>query len=82
MLVNIHEAKTQFSKLIDRAVAGEEIIVARNGRPLVRLTPILTEKSVRIPGTWKGKVTLADDFDELPDDLLDAFGMSPKRVKK
>ena len=76
MLVNIHEAKTQFSKLIERAIAGEEVIVARNGHPLVRLTPVVSEMPVRSPGKWKGQVRISSDFDELPVDVMEAFGMT------
>jgi prevent-host-death family protein len=65
--VNIHEAKTTLSALIQRALAGEEVIIAKAGSPLVRLTPIL-DTTQTLPqggyGIWKGKGWVSDDFDE------------------
>lgn len=68
----IHEAKTHLSKLIARAVAGEEVIIARAGEPQVRLVPVAAVvKPKRVPGTMKGKVWLDDRFFEpLPEDEL------------
>jgi prevent-host-death family protein len=74
-IANIHEAKSRLSKLVDRALAGEEIIIARAGKPVVRLVPLRQDDSPRQGGQWKGKVRIADDFDELPDDIARAFGM-------
>ena len=71
--VNIYEAKTQLSKLVDRAAAGEEIVIARAGRPVARLVPLGPERKPRQPGAWKGKVWMADDFDELPEEIMAAF---------
>jgi len=71
--VNIHEAKTHLSRLIQRAAAGEEIIIAKAGTPLVKLVPYVATREVRKPGCWRGKVHIADDFDELPDDIAAAF---------
>ena len=61
--VNIYEAKTHLSKLVDRAAAGEEIIIAKAGRPLARLVPFVTATPLRKPGSWKGQVWMAPDFD-------------------
>lgn len=62
---NIHEAKTHFSKLIQRVMSGEEVIIARAGKPIARLLPIEgAEVSPRVPGIDRGKVTIAPDFDE------------------
>ena len=73
---NLYEAKTNLSKLVDRAAAGEEIIIAKNGVPLARLVP-LEQPSPRQPGGWEGRVTIADDFDApLPDEILAGFGAS------
>lgn len=73
MIVNTHEAKTQLSKLIDRAADGEEIILAKAGRPMARLVPYRADTSPRQPGAWRGRVRMSDDFDVTPPELLDAF---------
>ena len=71
---NIHEAKSQLSKLIESALAGEEIIIAKAGKPLVKLIPYKESKKPRTPGGWEGKVMMSDDFDdELPADILAGF---------
>jgi prevent-host-death family protein len=74
-IANIHEAKTQLSKLVERALEGEEVIIARGGKPMVRLVPIRDSDTPRKGGQWKGKVRIAEDFDELPEDIARAFGM-------
>lgn len=73
--VNIHEAKTHLSRLLSRVERGEEIIIARAGRPVARLVPVQPESSRRVAlGLDRGKVWMADDFDaELPEDLLNEF---------
>jgi prevent-host-death family protein len=76
-IANIHEAKSQLSKLIERALEGEEVIIARAGKPVVRLVPIDSDPSPREGGQWKGRVRIADDFDVLPDDIVAAFGIDP-----
>lgn len=71
-VVNVQEAKTNLSKLLARVAAGEEIILARAGTPIARLTPIATPP--RTPGSGKGRIRMSDDFDApLPDDVLAAF---------
>jgi prevent-host-death family protein len=71
---NIHQAKTHLSRLVERAAAGEEIIIAKAGRPMAKLVRYEPEPAVeRKPGLWRGKVRIADDFDLLPDDLAAAF---------
>jgi len=70
----MHEAKTNFSRLVARVLAGEEVIVAKNGTPLVRLTSIVAPSGPRTPGLSAGVAEIHDDFDDtLPADLLDAF---------
>jgi len=72
--VNVYEAKTHLSQLLDRAAAGEEIVIARAGRPVARLVALSKASSRRrTPGGWRGKVRIADDFDELPADIEAAF---------
>jgi prevent-host-death family protein len=75
--VGMHEAKTNLSKLVAAAEAGEEVVIERRGKPVARITAITPAKRSRasIRGTWKGKVWMADDFDELPDDIAEAFEM-------
>jgi prevent-host-death family protein len=72
-VVNVHEAKTHLSRLLERVSAGEEIVIAKAGRPVAKLIPYLESEEPRKMGGWKGRVWIADDFDELPPDLLAAF---------
>ena len=67
MTTNIHEAKTRFSQLIKRAQAGEEVIIAKAGAPVAKLIRYDENDAPRRPGFWRGKVKIADDFDELPE---------------
>lgn len=72
--VNIHEAKTHLSKLVEEVSKGREIVIAKSGKPMAKLTGIKPAKPVRKPGFLKGKITISDDFDApLPEDILDAF---------
>ncbi|OFX32308.1 MAG: antitoxin [Armatimonadetes bacterium RBG_16_67_12] len=74
MKVNVHEAKTHFSKLIGRVLLGEEITIARAGRPVARLVPTAARPIRRAPGSAVGKVQIAADFDApLPEELLKEF---------
>ena len=73
-IVNTHEAKTHLSSLLDRALRGEEIIIARAGKPLVRLAPVTQPQKPRELGWAKGQITIDPSFfDPLPDDLLRLF---------
>ncbi len=73
-MTNIHQAKTHLSRLIERVLAGEEIIIARAGKPVARIVPYRKEAKARKPGgTWRGKIKMSKDFDRLPEDLLKAF---------
>jgi prevent-host-death family protein len=67
MQVNIHEAKTHLSRLVERAAHGEEIIIGKAGRPMARLVPYRDLAGPRTPGAWRGQIQVADDFDETPD---------------
>lgn len=72
--INIHEAKTQLSKLIEAVEAGEEVIIARAGRPVARLVPFIPVRPERKPGLMKGQFEVPDSFfDPLPDDILEYF---------
>ena len=71
-IVNVHEAKTHLSRLLERVAAGEEIIVAKNGSPVARLVPI--RQQPRRPGRLRGKLRIGEDFDgPLPEGLEAAF---------
>ena len=75
-IVNMHEAKTQLSRLVEQAMAGEEIVIAKAGTPLVKLVPVNGEQPDRRRlGAWKGKVWYADDWDsdELNEEIARAF---------
>jgi prevent-host-death family protein len=73
-MVNIHEAKTNLSRLLQRVQAGEEVIIAKSGKPIARLVRIEEPLQTRHPGNAAGVIHISDDFDSpLPDDLLDQF---------
>ena len=73
--MNVHEAKTHLSKLLERVERGEENVIARSGRPVARLVPYLAPESSRRPfGLFKGQVFMSDDFD---DPLPEEFWTSP-----
>jgi prevent-host-death family protein len=72
--VDVHEAKTHLSKVLDQAIAGEDVVIMRSGKPLVRLTPVETAPAPRVPGTAKGEFVVPADFNEpLPYDVLGQF---------
>ena len=72
--VNIHEAKTHFSRLLARVSLGEEVIIAKAGKPVARLVPIGEKSARRVAGSAAGKVVIMPDFDApLPEDGLEAF---------
>jgi prevent-host-death family protein len=72
-IVNMHEAKSTLSKLVEEAEAGEEIVLARAGTPVARIVALRTRKIRRL-GQWKGKVKMADDFDApLPEHVLSGW---------
>ncbi len=74
--VNIHAAQTHLSRLIDEAAAGQEIVIARAGKPVARLVslPVTSAKPRRVLGLMAGQIPVSDDFDApLPDDMLDGF---------
>lgn len=73
MLVNMHEAKTHLSRLVERAEAGEDIVIGRAGRPVARLIAYREQRALRQPGVLSGCVWVAEDFDRTPEALLDAF---------
>ena len=72
-VVNVQQAKTHLSRLLEEAVAGEEIIIAKAGRPYVRLVSCTTGETPRKLGEWEGKVRMAEDFDETPGEIIKLF---------
>ena len=73
--VNLHAAKTHLSRLVDEAVDGQEIVIAKAGTPMVRLVPVATKRQRTGFGDMKGRIWIADDFDApLPDPVLRLFG--------
>jgi prevent-host-death family protein len=72
-MVNVYDAKTHLSRLLDRVAAGEQITIARAGRPVARLVPVEPAREARKPGAWRGKMRISADFDTLPEDIAAAF---------
>ena len=81
--VNVHEAKTHFSKLLRRVSAGEEIIIARGGTPVARLVPMEGMPRPRALGLYRGRIRVSGDFDEtLPEEILKKFeGDDPRGIE-
>lgn len=72
--VNIHEAKTHLSKLLARLKEDKEIIIAKAGKPIARLVPVVKQPAQRVPGSAEGKMIIAPDFDApLPESVLEEF---------
>ncbi len=77
-ITNISEAKAQLSALIEKVMAGEEMIIGKAGKPVARIIKYENNRQSRQPGALKGKIKIADDFDVLPDDIAEAFGLVDK----
>ena len=71
--VNVYDAKTQLSRLLDQVAAREDVVIARAGRPVARLVRYAQSTAPRRPGAWRGRVEIAADFDGLPAELDAAF---------
>lgn len=74
-ITNISEAKAQLSALVERVLAGEEIIIGKAGKPVARLVRFERPPGPRHPGALKGRIRIAEDFEDLPDDIGAAFGV-------
>lgn len=72
-IVNVHQAKSQLSKLIEQAESGEEVVIARAGKPAARLVAFTVPGKERKAGIWRNQVSVSDDFDALPSDVMAAF---------
>lgn len=73
VVINVYEAKTRLSELLERAEGGEDFVLGRAGKPVARLIPYRPERAPRLPGRLAGRITMAPDFDETPEELLEAF---------
>jgi prevent-host-death family protein len=74
VIVNIHEAKTNFSRLLAQVGKGEEVIISKAGKPIARLIPFEEKPKRRVAGSGKGRIEVADDFDaSLPESILNQF---------
>ena len=72
--VNVHEAKTQLSRLLERVLQGEEVVIARHGKPVARLVAVSERPERRVPGSARGRIVVSEDFDEpLPEEVLKDF---------
>ena len=69
-IVNMHQAKSSLSRLVERALAGEDVVIARNGEPLVRLVPLPLKREPRVPGRSRGRIWIAPDFDIMSEEEL------------
>ena len=72
-ITNLHQAKTQLSKLVNEAMQGEVIIIAKAGKPVAKLIAYHADTIARKPGYWRGQVTMSPDFNTLPKDIVDEF---------
>ena len=80
--VNVHEAKTHFSKLLARVSAGQEIIIAKAGKPVARLAPIVPQAAKkRVPGIDKGKIWMSEDFEAMSQRELNDWSRADSRLK-
>jgi len=77
-ITNISEAKAQLSALIEKVLAGQEVIIGKAGKPVAKLIRYERSEETRRPGALRGKIRIAKDFDELPEDVAKAFGMGEK----
>jgi prevent-host-death family protein len=72
---NVHEAKTHFSRILEQVATGEEVVISKAGEPVAKVVPLRARVKRTGRGSLQGQIRINDDFDELPDDIADAFGM-------
>ncbi|WP_329038071.1 type II toxin-antitoxin system prevent-host-death family antitoxin [Streptomyces sp. NBC_00178] len=72
---NVHEAKTHFSRILQQVETGEEVVISRAGEPIAKVVPLHPKVRRTGRGSLRGRIHIPDDFDELPDDIAEAFGM-------
>jgi prevent-host-death family protein len=75
LITNVSEAKAQLSALLERVRRGEEVILGKAGRPIAKLVPYEAQATPRRPGALRGRIRIANDFDQLPSDIAAAFGL-------
>ncbi|MCP4667592.1 MAG: type II toxin-antitoxin system prevent-host-death family antitoxin [Deltaproteobacteria bacterium] len=75
LITNISEAKAQLSALIEKVMSGQEVVIGKAGKPVAKLVRYERWEEPRRPGALRGKIRIAEDFDELPEDIAEAFGM-------
>lgn len=80
MIRNIAEAKAELSALIAEVQKGREVILAKAGKPVAKLVPYRGAAAPRVPGSMAGKIRIAPDFDSLPEDMAEAFGMMEPKI--
>lgn len=74
-VTNISEAKAQLSALVEKVMDGQEVVLGKAGKPVAKIVPYVPSPQPRKPGALRGKIRIADDFDELPTDIAAAFGV-------
>ncbi|MFC9942326.1 type II toxin-antitoxin system Phd/YefM family antitoxin [Streptomyces pratensis] len=72
---NVHEAKTHFSRILQQVETGEEVVISRAGEPIAKVVPLRSKVNRTDYGSLRGQIHIPEDFDELPDDIAEAFGM-------
>lgn len=72
---NVHEAKTHLSRILEQVATGEEVVISKAGEPVAKVVPLRPKVKRTGRGSLRGAIHIADDFDDLPDDLADAFGV-------
>ena len=72
-VVNMHQAKSSLSRLVEKALAGEEVVIARNGEPLVRLLPVNRKRKPRVPGRGKGRIWIGPDYEFTEEEITELF---------
>ncbi|MFD5876292.1 type II toxin-antitoxin system Phd/YefM family antitoxin [Streptomyces sp. NPDC060322] len=72
---NVHEAKTHFSRILQQVETGEEVVISRAGKPIAKVVPLRSKVNRTDYGVLRGRIHIPEDFDELPDDIAEAFGM-------
>lgn len=73
IIANVHEAKTNLSKLIEQVLAGKQVVIAKAGKPVAQLVEFKEHKKLRKPGLWKGNVWIADNFDDEDEEINKLF---------